>query len=166
MSSGRFANLASAGGALADVVGRRRDELSSNGPPLVLAVIPNGVPVALPVAAALDACAKGLNVTRGDEGVEIVSVPEVAGRVVIVIDDGVETGTVARTVVGPIRAAGAERVILAVPVCSREVLAQLGLMYDEVIAVTKPLARRALAWHFDDFDTIDDETAQALLRSP
>ncbi len=166
MSSGRFANLAAAGSALAELMGRRREDISGEGHPLVLAVIPNGVPVALPVAAALGVRAQGLHVARSDEGVEVASLPEVAGRVVIVIDDGVETGTVARAVVGPIRAAGAARVILAVPVCSREVLAQLTLMYDEVIVVTKPLVRRALAWHFDDFDTIDDEAATTLLRAP
>lgn len=166
MSPDRFANLADAGQALAETVLASRSAHSGSAQPLVLAVIPNGVPVALPVAAALGVRAQALTVLRTESGVEVEELPVVQGRTVIVIDDGVETGTVARAVVGPIRDAGAERVILAVPVSSREVLASLMPMYDEVIAVAKPLARRALAWHFDDFDTIDDQTAQALLLEP
>lgn len=163
MSLDRFANLADAGQVLAETVLATIGVQSHTGVPVVLAVIPNGVPVALPVAAALGVQARALTVLRTESGVEVEELPVVQGRTVIVIDDGVETGTVARAVVAPIRDAGAERVILAVPVCSREVLASLTVIYDEVIAVAMPLARRALAWHFDDFDTIDDQTAQALL---
>lgn len=166
MSTNRFANLDAAGQALAETVQASGSAQSGGVEPVVLAVVPNGVPVALPVAAALGVRAQALTVLRTESGVEVEELPAVRGRTVFVIDDGVETGTVARAVVGPIREAGAERVILAVPVCSREVLASVMSMYDEVIAVAKPLARRALAWHFDDFDTIDDQTAQALLLAP
>lgn len=171
MTSGRFANLAAAGRALAEKVGPAMaapawGAPSGAGEPLVLAVIPNGVPVALPVAEALGLQAEALRVVRSEAGVEVVDLPAVQGRIVIVIDDGVETGTVARAVVGPLREAGAARVILAVPVCSREVLLSLTPMYDEIIAVVTPFARRSLAWHFDDFDTIDDQTAQSLLLAP
>jgi len=163
VSTDRFTNLEAAGAALAIEVKAHLAKSFPDVSPLVLAVIPNGAPVALPVARALGVQAHALGVQRSEEGVEIVELPDVQNRLVMVIDDGVETGTVARAVVGPIRDAGAARVILAVPVCSRELLAQLCLKYDEVIALVKPMARRSLAWHFEDFNTIDEQAARDLL---
>ena len=69
----------------------------------------------------------------------------------LVVDDGVETGTAARAVVAALREAGAAYVALAVPVCPREAEADLRRRYDDVIAVTKPLVRRSLRWHYDTF---------------
>jgi predicted phosphoribosyltransferase len=163
VSADRFTNLEAAGDALAIEVKDHVAKFFPDISPMVLAVIPNGVPVALPVARELGVRVLALEVQRSEEGVDIAELPDVHGRVVIVIDDGVETGTVARAVVGPIRDAGAAHVILAVPVCSRELLAQLCLKYDEVIALVKPMARRSLAWHFEDFNTIDEHTARDLL---
>lgn len=160
MSAGRFANLAAAGTRLGE-------KLASDGHDragLLLAVVPNGVPVALAASVACGMSVVPLRVNRSDSGVECAELPDVAGRSVFVVDDGVETGTVARAVVGPLRKAGAAQVALAVPVCPREAMADLALRYDSVIAVDTPLARRDLAWHYDDFDTIDDATAERLLR--
>ena len=104
-----------------------------------------------------------LRVERTSDGVRLLSPPEVSGATVLVVDDGVETGTVARAVASPLREAGAAHLNLAVPVCPREAMADLAMRYDEVIAVVTPLVRRSLAWHFDDFDTIDDAAAEELL---
>ena len=81
------------------------------------------------------------------------------------IDDGVETGSVARAAAIALRELKPRRLVLAVPVCSREAMAGLARLYDEIIAVDRPLGRRALAWHYDDFDTIDDATATRLLEA-
>ncbi len=86
-----------------------------------------------------------------------------AGRCVVVIDDGVETGTAARAAASALRESGVESLLLAVPVCPREALADLQHRYDQVVAVVRPLARRSLAWHYADFDTIDDAAAARLL---
>ncbi len=75
----------------------------------------------------------------------------VQGRTVVVVDDGVETGTAGRRAALPCARRGATAVVLAVPVCPRESEAQLRARYDDVIAVTKPLARRSLRWHYDTF---------------
>ena len=48
---------------------------------------------------------------------------------------------------------------------SREALAHLSHLYDQIIAVDMPLGRRSLAWHYTTFDTIDDETAERLLEA-
>ena len=154
-----FANLADAGRRLAELV-------RSVGPwhePLVLAAIPNGVPVALPVARALGTVVEALPIERTDAGPLIHAVPDVAGRVVLVVDDGVETGSVARAAAAALRPLGPAELVLAVPVCSREAEATMQQLYDRVIAVERPMGRRALSWHFDDFDTIDEAYAWMLL---
>ena len=69
--------------------------------------------------------------------------------------DGVETGTASRLVGAALRSGGAARVVLAVPVCPRQAEAGLSTVYDEIVAIDRPLARRDLRWHYADFDTID-----------
>ena len=157
-----FANLADAGRALAALV---QEEFTDVSDVIVLAAIPNGVPVALPVAGVLGVRATGLPIDRTGDGPVIGTLPDAADRVVIVIDDGVETGSVARAAAIALRELKPRRLVLAVPVCSREAMAGLARLYDEIIAVDRPLGRRALAWHYDDFDTIDDATATRLLEA-
>ena len=157
-----FANLADAGRALAALV---QEEFTDVSDVIVLAAIPNGVPVALPVAAVLGVRATCLPIDRTGDGPVIGTLPDAADRVVIVIDDGVETGSVARAAAIALRELKPRRLVLAVPVCSREAMAGLARLYDEIIAVDRPLGRRALAWHYDDFDTIDDATATRLLEA-
>ena len=82
----------------------------------------------------------------------------------IVVDDGVETGTVARAAAATLRPLGPARLVLAVPVCSREAMSDLALRYDEILAPVTPMGRRALTWHYAIFDTIDDETARSVLE--
>jgi predicted phosphoribosyltransferase len=157
-----FANLADAGRALAALV---QQEFSEASDVIVLAAMPNGVPVAIQVAAVLGVRATGLPIDRTGDGPVIGALPDAADRVVIVIDDGAETGSVARAAAIALRELKPRRLVLAVPVCSREAMAGLAHLYDEIIAVDRPLGRRALAWHYDDFDTIDDATATRLLEA-
>ena len=149
-----FENLRDAGGKLAALVKAEYPQK----PDVILAVIPNGVPVALPVGRGL-----GLPVLRTADGPVVLEVPTVAGLRVIVIDDGVETGAVARVVAASLIKGGPASLTLAVPVCPRQSLAELALRYDQIIAIDKPLVHRSLAWHYSDFDTIDETSALHLL---
>ena len=142
----RFADLSDAGRQLAELL--TPDVVADA---VVLAVPPDGVVVAAAVASALGLEVAPLLTTRDDDGVSVDVPVDVAGRRVVVVDDGVETGTAARAVVAALRQAGAAYVVLAVPVCPREAEADLRHRYDEVIAVTRPLVRRSLRWHYDTF---------------
>jgi len=142
----RFADLSDAGRQLAELL--TPDVVADA---VVLAVPPDGVTVAAAVATALGLEVAPLLTTRDDDGVSVDVPVDVAGRRVIVVDDGVETGTAARAVVAALRQAGAAYVVLAVPVCPREAEADLRHRYDEVIAVRRPLVRRSLRWHYDTF---------------
>lgn len=160
-----FANLADGGRQLAPHV---RDMLASDataGPVVLLAAIPNGVPVALAIGSEVGVRVTALPVTRTDEGPVIGELPELAGCAVLVIDDGVETGSVARAAAAAIRPLAPQSLRLAVPVCPREAMADMQRLYDDIIAVDMPFGRRALTWHYADFDTIDQAGALALLAA-
>ncbi len=152
-----FANLADAGRRLQGLVAEGAEPGT-----LLVAVVPNGVPVAEPVAEALGLALVGATVVRDDEP-RVGSLPSVApGTPVIVVDDGVETGTAALLVGRALREEGAGHLTLAVPVCPREAEPALRAVYDEIVAVQRPLVRRDLRWHYADFDTIAE--AEALDR--
>jgi predicted phosphoribosyltransferase len=156
-----FADLADGGRRLAPLLAA-----AVEGPVVLLAALPNGVPVALAMAEALPGAeVRALAVRRSDEGVEVEPPDLVAGLVVVVVDDGVETGTVARAAAAAVRSCGPERMLLAVPVCPREATADLQHRYDAIVAAVRPMARRDLAWHYRSFDTIDEATALRLLAA-
>ncbi|MFM8240607.1 MAG: phosphoribosyltransferase family protein [Actinomycetota bacterium] len=155
----RFANLADAGEQLVPLVGERVNEWTQ---PRILAIMPNGVPVAEPLADALSIPLIPAPLDRaGDPAAGVL--PALDGCTAVVVDDGVETGTAARLVGEAARAAGAVHVVLAVPVCPREAQPTTKRVYDEVIALDQPLVRRDLRWHYVDFDTIDEAEARRRL---
>jgi predicted phosphoribosyltransferase len=157
-----FANLVDGGRRLGPPL---RAALSDQPDPLLLAAIPNGVPVAIGILETLTIPVRALEVDRSDEGATVQPMADLAGRCVVVIDDGVETGTVAIAAAAALRDSHVGRLVLAVPVCPRDALAHLHLTYDLVVAVAKPMGRRSLTWHYADFDTIDKPEALRLLAA-
>ena len=141
-----FLDLADGGRALAAVLVSR---LSADS--VLVGVPPGGLSVGAAVARALSRVVTPLGVERGAAGVVVTVTVGVQRREVVVIDDGVETGTAARAVAAALREAGAARIVLAVPVCPREAEVDLIHLYDEVIAVERPLGRPSLRGHFIDF---------------
>ena len=90
--------------------------------------------------------------------------PRVVGRTCIVVDDGIATGGTARATVDALRAAGAGRVVLAVPVAASQSLAELRPRVDEVVCVKSTPALLAIGAWYDDFTQVDDGEVLALLR--
>ena len=88
------------------------------------------------------------------------------GRVVVVVDDGVATGSTARAACQVAREEGAARVALAVPVAPKDWTNRLGDEADELIAVDTPEFFMAVGQHYRDFDqTTDDEVIRCLDRA-
>ena len=85
------------------------------------------------------------------------------GRPVIVVDDGMATGSTARAACMVARARGASRVILAVPVGSVEAAASLWRAADEVICLHTPARFFAISEWYDDFSQVSDEEVTVLL---
>ena len=90
----------------------------------------------------------------------------VRGRVAIVVDDGVATGSTAVAALRWARAQGAERVVLAVPVAPPQSLDRLRAEADEVVALETPSPFFAVGEWYRDFDqTPDRQVVDALARS-
>lgn len=90
--------------------------------------------------------------------------PDLAGKEVIIVDDGVATGSTAIAAVRLARAKGAERVVLAVPIGSPRAIDDLEAEADEVICLQAPTAFRAVGQFYDDFGQVSDREAMEYLR--
>lgn len=91
--------------------------------------------------------------------------PRVIGRTVIVVDDGVANGVTARAALRSLRRAGAGRIILAVPVGSREGLTACARYADEVICPYVPRHLSSVGGHYADFGQTSDEEVLRLLAA-
>ncbi len=88
------------------------------------------------------------------------------GRTAVVVDDGIATGATARAACAVVRAHGAARVVLAVPVGSPRALADIAPTVDEVVCLESPQHFAAVGQAYDDFRATDDEEVLELLRRP
>ncbi|MEV5740333.1 phosphoribosyltransferase family protein [Microbispora rosea] len=89
---------------------------------------------------------------------------DLAGRTVIVVDDGIATGGTARAACQVARAHGASRVVLAVPVGAPETIASLRRDADEVVCLDTPDHFYAIGAWYDDFRQTSDEDVIDCLR--
>jgi putative phosphoribosyl transferase len=90
----------------------------------------------------------------------------VEGRVAIVVDDGVATGSTAVAALRWARVRGAGRVVLAVPVAPPQSLERLRAEADEVVVLETPQPFLAVGEWYRDFDqTTDEQVVSALARS-
>jgi putative phosphoribosyl transferase len=85
------------------------------------------------------------------------------GRTAVVVDDGIATGSTARAACLVARAHGAARVIVATPTASRQAVAQLRDVADEVIALETPEPFFAVGQWYLDFDQTPDKDVISLL---
>ncbi len=83
---------------------------------------------------------------------------ELFGRVVVVVDDGIATGSTARAACSVVRAAGARRVVLAVPVAPADWTSRLADVADELICVSAPDPFGAVGRFYRSFDQTSDAT--------
>lgn len=91
--------------------------------------------------------------------------PAIAGRTVIITDDGVATGATMRAGLKALASAGARRIVLAVPVAPQETLEILAAEADEVVCLLSPADFYSVGFYYADFDqTTDDEVVDLLER--
>lgn len=89
--------------------------------------------------------------------------PELEGRVVVLVDDGVATGSTIRAAMAALRTLEPERLIVAVPVAPPEVCEQLERDADEAICLLSPETFFAISVWYEDFAQVSDAEVRELL---
>jgi predicted phosphoribosyltransferase len=90
---------------------------------------------------------------------------ELAGRPVVLVDDGLATGATMRVAAIAARRAGASEVVVAAPVGSPDAVRSLEELADEVICVDVPVHLRAVGLSYRDFSAVEEDEVQRLLQS-
>jgi putative phosphoribosyl transferase len=87
----------------------------------------------------------------------------IEGKTAVVVDDGIATGTTVRAALRSLRARRPARLVLAVPVASPSVVAELRPLVDDLVCLSQPPSFYAVGAHYADFHQVsDDEVAAAL----
>lgn len=88
---------------------------------------------------------------------------DVAGRTVIVVDDGLATGATMLAALHAVRQRGARRIVCAVPVASPEAVRLVGEHADEVVCLEAPRRFAAVGQFYGAFPQLEDDEVIALL---
>jgi predicted phosphoribosyltransferase len=87
-----------------------------------------------------------------------------AGRIVIVLDDGIATGSTMVAALRAVRARQPSKLIAATGVASAEALRLIRGEADEVVCLETPDVLYAIGYHFRDFSQVSDEEVVATLQ--
>jgi putative phosphoribosyl transferase len=87
-----------------------------------------------------------------------------AGRTVILVDDGIATGSTVRTALRAIGRAGAGKIILAVPVAPEDALEELRKEVGEIICLSTPRPFLSVGAHYAEFGQLADADVISLLE--
>jgi len=90
--------------------------------------------------------------------------PDLKGKTVILVDDGLATGSTMLAAVRAVRLAGAERIVVAVPVAAEQTCDAFRQEGDDVICAITPEPFHAVGIWYEDFSQTSDEEVRELLR--
>ena len=90
--------------------------------------------------------------------------PRIAGRMVVMVDDGIATGATITAAIKGARKAGVAGLVLAVPVAPRDAVARLEPLCDEIIVIAMPEPFGSVGQHYADFTQTGDAEVVRLMR--
>ncbi len=92
--------------------------------------------------------------------------PDLRGRVVILVDDGIARGGTMRAAIRAVKKRNPERIVVAVPVATPGIVEQLRRDVDDVVCLRKPEPLQAVGVWYAEFDQVhDDEVVRILERA-
>jgi predicted phosphoribosyltransferase len=107
----------------------------------------------------LDEISRRMTLYRGDR-----PMPDLRGKTVIVVDDGIATGYTIRAALQGLRRLDPGRLVLAVPVAPPSVCQELRELADDVVCLQTPDPFLAVGYWYDDFEQTTDAEVRELLQ--
>jgi putative phosphoribosyl transferase len=87
-----------------------------------------------------------------------------AGKTVIVVDDGLATGASMRAAIAAVRAQSPARIVVAVPTAALDTCAALSAEVDELVSPLRPANFYAVSLWYDSFEQVSDDVVRRLLE--
>jgi putative phosphoribosyl transferase len=103
--------------------------------------------------------ARRIDLYRGGKGM-----PSLAGKTVILVDDGVATGATIKAAISTLTEERIARLVVALPVASQDAEQEIATMVDELICLQAPAGFMAVSNYYHDFTQVEDEDVLAMLR--
>ena len=94
-----------------------------------------------------------------------LALPDLSGRTIIFVDDGVSSGATFFAAIDSLRQLGVNRIAGAVPVASSGVIRDLHYKLDELVVLLRPESMQAISSYYRDFPQIADEEVAELLSA-
>ncbi|HPU27145.1 MAG TPA: phosphoribosyltransferase family protein [Phycisphaerae bacterium] len=91
--------------------------------------------------------------------------PVIHGKTVILVDDGLATGSTMAAAIRAVRQQGPARVVVAVPVAPPDTCAEMKRIADEVVCVATPAIFGAVGLWYENFEPVDDHLVRRLLET-
>jgi len=90
--------------------------------------------------------------------------PQIRGRTVILVDDGIATGATMRAAAAVIKQQQPKQLVIAVPVAPPSSCVELEAQADEIVCVAQPESFFAIGQFYEDFHQVTDEEVRDLLQ--
>ncbi len=89
--------------------------------------------------------------------------PKLAGKTVVIVDDGIATGATIKAAIKSVRRMDAARVILAAPVGPSDAVRELSRLADQVVCLSTPMGFEAIGEFYEEFEQVEDETVREMM---
>src|SRR4030065_2026212 len=90
--------------------------------------------------------------------------PTLKNRDVIIVDDGIATGSTMKAALASLRKRGAKRIVIAIPVAPPSTIEELSKEADYVVCLHTPELFQAIGQFYEDFAQTSDEEVKSLLK--
>ncbi len=97
---------------------------------------------------------------RGDR-----PLPQIANRIIILVDDGIATGATLRAAIAVLKPQHPSRIIVAVPVASLDIARQLQTEVDQLVCLKKAEQLNSISLWYEDFGQVSDREVRSLLEN-
>lgn len=90
--------------------------------------------------------------------------PDMKNKIVLIVDDGIATGSTIMAAIEMCRKKGAAKIVIAAPVCGTEVKSELEKIADDVVILETPEYYHAVSQVYASFEQVSDEEAMELME--